>query len=373
MGFFSKFEGKVDDAFDGVASSVFKSPIEPTQISKRCEKEMHRGKLVGKGVQYAPTLYTVLVNDSDDKRLFGFYPTMAGEIETFLVGAASDADLTLECRPLVRFIADDGLKSGKFDVIAEVVTSNIIAELREEEAEYYGLDSFAKGSREPIPSRNANPKRPGGTNRRSQGYGNVDLRVPSNADYGKVADFGDAVTDFGADVGGAAGAGAGAGVFCAGAAGAAAAGAAQDVPMSGSHARSNNPSSGYGSYDEYAMSHGHAPANIPNPVPPATTPNKNTAYGYQGVLENARTGERIALDYKTMTVGRETYCDICIPDGSVSRNHARLQMDEMGNWEIEDLGSTNGTKVNGRPVSRSMLRFGDQVTFGTTVMIFQKG
>lgn len=369
MGFFSKFEGKVDDAFDGVASSVFKSPIEPTQISKRCEKEMHRGKLVGKGMQYAPTLYTVLVNDSDDKRLFGFYPTMAGEIETFLVGAASDADLTLECRPLVRFIADDGLKSGKFDVIAEVVTSNIIAELREEEAEYYGLDSFAKGSREPIPSRNANPRRPGGTNKRSQGYGNVDLRVPASAGYGDGGIAG-GVAGGVAGVAGGAGAAADDGAAEAAADAKAAAYAMLDEPVAGSHARQDNASSGYGSYDEYAMSHGHTPANAPSPAP---DPNKNTAYGYQGVLENARTGERIALDYKTMTVGRETYCNICIPDGSVSRNHARLEMDEMGNWEIEDLGSTNGTKVNGRPISRSKLRFGDQVTFGTTVMIFQKG
>ncbi|MGI6218185.1 MAG: DUF3662 domain-containing protein, partial [Coriobacteriales bacterium] len=169
MGIFSKFEGKVDDAFDGMASSVFKSPIEPTQIAKRCEKQMIRNKLVGKGVQYAPTLYTVLVNNEDDQRLFGFYPTMAGELETYLVGAAGDAGLTLECRPLVRFIADDGLKSGKFDVIAEVVTSNIISDLREEEAEYYGLGTYGKGSREPYPARRQSPSgmRPVGTNKRS--------------------------------------------------------------------------------------------------------------------------------------------------------------------------------------------------------------
>ena len=372
MGIFSKFEGKVDDAFDGMASSVFKSPIEPTQIAKKCEKEMHRGKRVGKGMQYAPTLNTVLVNDNDDKRLFGFYPTMAGEIETFLVGAAGDADLTLECRPLVRFIADDGLKSGKFHVIAEVVTSNIIAELREEEAEYYGLDNFAKGSREPIPSRNSNPRRPGGTSRRSQDdprqpQAPVKVQPVRSGAGGYAATPGsdvDAALDaigLGADMGAAA-ASAGAGAMAAGSHARRSEAAGYDDPYQ-PEASDANQGGGYGSYDEYAASHGHSPSGS----------DRNAGYGYQGVLENARTGERISLDYRNMMVGRETHCDICIPDGSVSRNHARLEMDDMGNWSIEDLGSTNGTKVNGRPISRSKLRFGDQITFGTTVMIFQKG
>ena len=345
MGFFSRFEGKVDDAFEGMSNAVFKSPIEPTQIAKRCEKEMNRNKLVGKGVQYAPTLYTVLVNENDDKRLFGFYPTMAGEIETFLVGAAGDADLTLECRPLVRFIADEGLKSGKFDVIAEVVTSNIIAELREEEAEYYGLDNFAKGSREPVPSRNANP-RPGGTSKRAEQHESRPIDS-----YGQQYDLSGIDNIELADPNaGVAAASVNAGVAAAG-------------RMGGAHARPSDTDINVPSVDTTTVA---SPAAAGND-------GYNADYGYQGVLENARTGEIITLDYKNMLVGREAHCDICIPDTSVSRNHARLIMDDMGNWTIEDLGSTNGTKVNGHSVQHAKLKFGDQLTFGTTVMIFQKG
>ena len=42
---------------------------------KKAEKQMRREKVVSAGKQYAPTLYTVLVNPDDDQRLFGFYPT----------------------------------------------------------------------------------------------------------------------------------------------------------------------------------------------------------------------------------------------------------------------------------------------------------
>ncbi len=274
-------------------------------------------------------------------------------------------------------------------MIAEVVTSNIIAELREEEAEYYGLDSFAKGAREPIPSRNSNPRRPGGTSRRPQD-GVQARHAPSGAKAprGNAGLAGAGAASAMGAASGAAGAGANAApmspaapIAPAAASAAAGAGAGLAAAVAGSHARRadsnlgqhaqadndapvlNGDAEGYGSYDEYAASHGHQPSER----------DRNAGYGFQGVLENARTGERIPLEYRNMMIGRETHCDICIPDGSVSRNHARLAMDDMGQWWIEDLGSTNGTKVNGRPTSRSKLRFGDQITFGTTVMIFQKG
>lgn len=88
---------------------------------------------------YAPTLYTVLVNPDDDRRLFGMYPTLAGETETYLRAKANEEGLVMDGAPLVRFMVDDDLKHGKFDVIAELVSAPIIAQLRNEELERYGL------------------------------------------------------------------------------------------------------------------------------------------------------------------------------------------------------------------------------------------
>ena len=119
MGFFSKVEGKMEDTVEGAADRMGGTPLSPVQIAKKAEKQMRREKMVGAGKQYAPTLYTVLVNADDDRRLLGYYPTLAGETETYLSAKAAEQGLVMDGQPLVRFIVDDGLKHGKFDIIAQ--------------------------------------------------------------------------------------------------------------------------------------------------------------------------------------------------------------------------------------------------------------
>ena len=145
MGLISKFEGKMEDAFEGGSNGMGNSPISPVQIAKKAEKEMRREKMVGAGKQYAPTLYTVLVNPEDDQRMFGYYPTLAGETETYLAAKASEEGLVMDGQPLVRFIVDDDLKHGKFEVIAEAVAAPIVSQLRQEEMERYGLAAGRSG------------------------------------------------------------------------------------------------------------------------------------------------------------------------------------------------------------------------------------
>ena len=74
MGFFSKFEGKMEDTFEGAVDRMANSPISPVQIAKKAEKQMRREKMVGAGKQFAPTLYTVLVNPDDDHACSGTTP-----------------------------------------------------------------------------------------------------------------------------------------------------------------------------------------------------------------------------------------------------------------------------------------------------------
>ncbi|MFQ9179509.1 MAG: FhaA domain-containing protein [Eggerthella lenta] len=136
MGFLSRFEGRMEDTFEGAADKMFDAPISPVQIAKKAEKQMRREKMVGAGKQYAPTLYTVLVNPDDDRRLMGYYPTLAGETETYLTAKASEQGLVMDGQPLVRFIVDEDLKHGKFDIIAEAVAAPIIAQLRAEDASF---------------------------------------------------------------------------------------------------------------------------------------------------------------------------------------------------------------------------------------------
>ena len=64
------------------------------------------------------------------------------------------------------------------------------------------------------------------------------------------------------------------------------------------------------------------------------------------------------------TVGRAPRADFIVDAPLVSRLHCRLSMDGNDCLDVEDLGSTNGTFVNGRKVRRSALRAGDTLKVG---------
>ena len=67
-------------------------------------------------------------------------------------------------------------------------------------------------------------------------------------------------------------------------------------------------------------------------------------------------------------VGREEPCDMILGDASVSRRHAHVQCDEVGRIFVEDLGSTNGTRINGLPITRQELNPGEQLELGTVAL-----
>ncbi|MDB9313406.1 adenylate/guanylate cyclase domain-containing protein [Spirulina sp. CS-785/01] len=72
------------------------------------------------------------------------------------------------------------------------------------------------------------------------------------------------------------------------------------------------------------------------------------------------------------TMGRSDDNNFVIPDRWISRNHAMLQCTESGKFYLIDLGSRNGTFVNGRRVSvPTTLRDSDRITFGQTELIFR--
>jgi len=70
-------------------------------------------------------------------------------------------------------------------------------------------------------------------------------------------------------------------------------------------------------------------------------------------------------------LGRGTDCDLRLVDPGVSRHHAELRVED-GEVVLVDLGSTNGTFVNGQPVRRVLLADGTRVTLGRTTLVFRK-
>jgi hypothetical protein len=81
-------------------------------------------------------------------------------------------------------------------------------------------------------------------------------------------------------------------------------------------------------------------------------------------------GRRNVLSGSRVVVGRSREADIVLQDPNVSRRHAELRRDD-GGWQIVDLGSTNGIKVNGRRVDSQPLSAGDQITIGVTDLTFE--
>ena len=66
----------------------------------------------------------------------------------------------------------------------------------------------------------------------------------------------------------------------------------------------------------------------------------------------------------TKTLGRAAQADLIVEAALVSRVHCRLRVNPAGDLEVEDLGSTNGTQVNGRRVTREQLNDGDMLSVG---------
>ena len=83
-------------------------------------------------------------------------------------------------------------------------------------------------------------------------------------------------------------------------------------------------------------------------------------------------GRRIGIANDDLTIGRLPECGIPVADPNVSRRHAQLRRNGDTVLVI-DLGSTNGTRVNGTPVHQQRLKDGDLVTVGTTTLRFESG
>jgi hypothetical protein len=81
-------------------------------------------------------------------------------------------------------------------------------------------------------------------------------------------------------------------------------------------------------------------------------------------------GRRFAVGSQGATIGRSRDCEIVIDDANVSRRHAELRP-RGGAWVLTDLGSTNGTRLDGRRIERpEPLEPGDRIEVGASVITF---
>lgn len=362
MGFLSRFEGKMEDTFEGAVDKMVDAPISPVQIAKKAEKQMRREKMVGAGKQYAPTLYTVLVNPDDDDRLFGYYPTLAGETETYLAAKAADEGLVMDGQPLVRFIVDEDLKRGKFDVIAEAVAAPIIKQLRAEEMERYGIAPSSSYGRESSYDRGDRFDHYNRYEERDRyaydTYDDDNARAGNGTNVNRAAATKQPLPYVPED----------------------------EIDYSVDYGEYTFNSAEFEDYQEEDEPHGaHRRPAAPKAAAGAAAPNTVVFAGGAGqakpLASGAPTNARLvdaasrrafALGSMRLLIGRESTNDIVVHDINASRTHAELRLSHGSDWMLTDLGSTNGTFVNGRRIDSHQLQNGDRITIGVTEFVFEQ-
>lgn len=382
MNFLNVFEQRVGSLFGATTQGVT-APFSFKKLAKKAAREMEAETFVINGVDTAPALYTILISSEDDITMRPLYAQLTKETSQFIEGQAQGKGYVFVGKPVVRFMADPSLKSGRFSVFAENVDAGTLNRLREEEARFLGADSSLDGGLGGAASSRA--QAPGmrpttqpqaaplsdmesgldvmpqeavleaedaffARGRAARQYQNVPL-VGSRASQAPAP-----VTPVAAPAPASAPVPASAAsAVPAAAAGFAAGAAAQAIPGAAT------PQQAYA-----------APQPAPQTVrvaPAAPAPAANPA---ACLLIDRKSGRTFTASAPRTVIGRERSAGgIVIHDPNVSRSHAELSFDGQ-TWRIRDLNSTNGTLVNDVDVDECSLRDGDLITLGLTNLEFRE-
>jgi hypothetical protein len=323
----SDFEDRVGRALEGGFANMFRAPVQPAELARKAGREMDRGKKLGVGKVYAPTLYTILLSPQDDRSLGGFSETLCGELETYLIGHARERNYELAVRPVVRFLVDRDLRLGRFDIIGELLSPEDLAA----ELGYTPDEEPFEVPREPSRPAAADPRGEAPVAAAPVEPAPVPVPVPTPVPMpvvppsGGLFDADDLDLDF-------------------------------EVPPAPSAAEPAQPAE--------AEAPAQAPVASPTELLPTGAPLATVTV--RGVDHD------VVLRGDRAVVGRLAACEISISDVNASREHAVFERNSDGEWSIRDLGSTNGTIVNGQRVPEKLLRNGDSIVIGITELIYHE-
>lgn len=351
VNFLNVFEQRIGSLFGATAQGTT-APFSFKKLAKKAAREMEAQTYVLNGVDTAPALYTILVSSDDDMIMRPLYAQLTQETAQFIEGQAQAKGYVFVGRPVVRFLADPSLKSGRFSVFAENVDVNTLNSTREEEARFLGI---------------------GVSNSNTGGLGGAAAELQKSA-QSAAADFAAGVQPVQAVT----------------------ARPAQSnlqpipqpvAPASSYQAANVAPIAGVASAASVAQGASAIPqinsfdagldvmpqddVMVPQTIRTPQTVPSPPATPITAMLIDRNSGQTYVVKAPRTIIGRERNAGgVVLGDPNVSRSHAELFFDGT-NWNLRDLNSTNGTLVNDIDVSECALHDGDLITLGLTNLEFR--
>ncbi|MGH3664034.1 MAG: FhaA domain-containing protein [Micromonosporaceae bacterium] len=326
-----RFEKRLEGLVEGAFAKVFKGVVHPVEIvsAMQREAEAHKAILAG-GRTLVPNRYVIDLSAYDHGRLAPYAAALAQELAQAQAEHIGEHGWTVYGDVIVEVERGEGLDTGMFRVTAEVFT----------------------GGEQPAPGYDSGP---GGPHGYDSGPGGPPVS-PGPAMPGEMP----GAPMSGGPMGGQPPGGMPHGMP----------GGPPPGPMPGSPAPGGMPP-GMPSSGPPA---GYPPSDMPvSPGPGGYAPTPSMGQpppGGGNVRLVSGDGRQYPLAIGSTTIGRGEQASMRLPDVGISRRHARLDFDGS-QVVLTDLGSTNGTLVNGQRISAVALNPGDVIQIGTTSLTFR--
>lgn len=329
MRVFAAFERFFERIFERPSARLFHARLQPIQLQRRVERSMENARLSAADRVVVPNRYTVRLAPADLRAFGDFADSLELELGDAALKFARAHRYSVADRPVVRLVADPAVSAG--DARVEPVFSDGTPPA-EHAAAAEGELALRRGTGDVANDHGLAPRPEGGDGIRAAGH-------PRRASPQAAA--GDFVS--------------------AGAAGASAAsppGSAASRAGSSGASRATAAASSFGAPADVAHTMIFA---IPKMDAPLATLREVAPDGSQ---------RELALDGGPVTIGRATDNTLVLRDSRVSRHHGRLAA-RQGALVYSDLGSANGSRVNGVDVHEVVLGAGDRIELGDTVLVVE--
>ncbi|MQA77745.1 MAG: DUF2662 domain-containing protein [Streptosporangiales bacterium] len=363
----SRFERRLEGLVEGAFARAFKSELQPVEVARALAREVDdRAAIIGKGRVLVPNDFVVEIGETDHSRLSVYSDSLGSELATVVSEHAKEEGYHLVGRVQVRFRHADDLRTGVFRVRSGVQptgrTPHSVPAFEQHPQQqgyqpppeppqqgYQDPQYAPQGYQDPPYAQQGYPDQP---------YPDPNYPDPNYPPHG----YQDQHYDPHQGQQGYA------------------------DPQYYQHADPNYPGQGYP--DPGYGHQGYPPVPVPHELPEPYSQPPPEPYPHAGYTEDERTRvtplrprQQAHLETPDGTVvgwltgpvnvvGRGSESDVKITDPGISRRHAEIRL-EGNEYIVTDLGSTNGTIVDGRPVRRASLYDGSSIQFGRTTVTFR--